>query len=276
MKKLVIIILSVTCISVTAIAQTGIRIGKMEFLYRIAGSDTITQITEDNPCPPCPPENETSSNSKSYSYSYTFPNNSNGNKKSISDGYCGIGFILPDNGDDFYSVRGGNSFNIDLGGERRYHLSRRLAVGGLTQYSFYNYRLKPVTPTYLNEVIGRDINPNDVKKQVFRSHNLAAGVFARFYLSPPRSNGKRGMFMEAGAQGDFAFSKYCKLKLHSSSKEKHRDGYVFNPFTASATARVGWGSTVVFARYRFTDAFNKKELTTPMDLPRVTIGLQFF
>ena len=262
MKK-IIIILCVTCISVTAIAQTGVRIGKMEFVIRNTGSDTITQITVDDPCPPCPSEKETRPK-PIY-------------KSRVSDGYCGFGFIFPDNGDDYYTVRSINSFNFDIGGERRYHLTRRLAVGGLSQYSFYNYNLKPVTPTYLNEVTGRDINPDDIKKQVFRSHNLAAGVFTRFYLSPPRSNGKGGMFMEAGAQGDFAFSKYCKLKTSNpKAKEKHRDGYVFNPFTASATARVGWGSTVIFARYRFTDAFNQKELTTPMDLPRVTIGLQFF
>ena len=262
MKKLIITILCVICISVTAIAQTGVRIGNMEFVIRNTGSDTITQITIDEPCPPCPSENETRPKT-------TY-------KSRVSDGYCGFGFILPDNANDYYTVQGGNSFNLDIGGERRYHLTRRLAVGGLSQYSFYNYRLKPVTPTYLNEVVGRDINPDDIIKQVFRSHNLAAGVFARFYLSPPKPNGRGGMFMEAGAQGDFAFSKYCKLKLRPSGKEKYRDGYVFNPFTASATARVGWGSTVVFARYRFTDVFNKKELQMPMDLPRVTIGLQFF
>ena len=264
MKKLITIILCVTCISVTAIAQTGIRIGKMEFVYRIVGSDTITQITVDEPCPPCPSEKETRPKA-------TY-------KSRVSDGYFGLGFILPDNGNDFYTVRGGNSFNLDFGGERRYHLSRRFAVGGLSQYSFYNYKLKPVDPTCLNEVIGRNINPDDIRKQVFRSHNLAAGVFTRFYLSPPKaSNGKGGMFIEAGAQGDFAFSKYCKLKTNNpKDKEKHRNGYVFNPFTASATARIGWGSKVVFARYRFTDAFDKKELALPMDLPRITIGIQFF
>ena len=264
MKKLIIIILCTSCISAGTIAQSGVRIGNLEFVYRKVGSDTITQITVDDPCPPCPSEKETRPKA-------TY-------KSRVSDGFCGLGFIFPDNGDDFYTVRSINSFNIDLGGERRYHLTRRLALGGLTQYSFYNYRLKPVDPTYLSEVIGRNIVPNDIRKQVFRSHNLAAGIFARFYLSPPRaSNGKGGMFMEAGAQGDFAFSKYCKLKTRDpNAKEKHRDKYVFNPFTASATARVGWGSTVIFARYRFTDAFNKKELTTPMDLPRITIGIQFF
>ena len=263
MKKVIIIILCVTGISVTVIAQSGVRIGNMEFVIRNTGNDTIPQITVDDPCPPCPSENETRPKA-------TY-------KSRVTDGYFGLGFILPDNGNDFYTVHGGNSFNLDFGGERRYHLTRRFAVGGLSHYSFYNYKLKPVNPTYLNEVIGRNINPDDIRKQVFRSHNLAAGVFTRFYLSPPKSNGKGGMFIEAGAQGDFAFSKYTKLKTRNpNGKEKHRDGYVFNPFTASATARVGWGSTVVFARYRFTDAFDKKELATPMDLPRITIGLQFF
>jgi hypothetical protein len=257
MKKFIIFLLCVACLSVTAIAQTGVRIGNLEFTVRNTERDTVVQITVDDPCPPCP-ENETQPKPLY--------------KSRVSDCFFGIGFILPDNSDNYYTVLGGNSINIDVGGERRYHLSRRLAVGGLTQYSFYNYRLRPVDHL-LEEVTGMSVVKDDVRKHVFRSHNLAAGVFTRFYLSPPRaSSGKGGMFMEVGAQGDFAFSKYSKLITHSSGKSKNRDGYAFNPFTASATARIGWSSTVIYARYRFTDAFNQKAL--PMDLPPITIGIQ--
>ena len=268
MKKL-ITVFCITCISLGAIAQSGVRIGNMEFIYRKAGSDTITQITVDEPCPPCPPENGTSSKSKSNNRGMYINNHS----ISIFDGYVGIGFILPDNGNDYYAVLGGNSINIDVGGERRYHLSRRFAVGGMTQYSFYNYKLRPVEQPLLEMGILSDFN---VRKQVFRSHNLAMGVFTRFYLSPPRTNsGKRGIYADIGAQGDFVFSKYCKLKTQDpKGKKKYRDTYVFNPFTASATARIGWGSYTVFARYRFMDAFNAKAL--PMDLPPFTVGIQLF
>ena len=260
MKKLIIILLCVICISVTATAQSGVRIGNIEFVVRKTGQDTIAQISVEDPCPPCPSENETRPKANPYKYS-------------VSDGFCGIGFILPDNGSGYYTMLGGSSINIDVGCERHYHLSRWFALGGLMQYSYYNYKLRPVEQP-LNEIIGI-YDANKVKKQVFRSHNIAAGVFTRFYLVPPRTGSKRGgMYIDIGGQGDFAFSKYCKLILNTDGKKKFRDGYAFNPFNASATARIGWGSCAIYARYRFTDAFNPKAL--PMDLPPITIGIQLF
>jgi hypothetical protein len=270
MKKLITIILCVTCVSVTAIAQSGVRIGNLEFVIKKTEHDTITQITVDEPCPPCPSEKETRPKANPYKRPKANPY-----KQKVSDGYCGLGFILPDNGKDYYTALGVSSFNIDLGGERRYHLSRRFAVGGISQYSFYNYRLRPADPAYLWEVTGRDIAKNDIRKQVYRSHNIAAGVFTRFYLSPPKaSSGKGGMYVDVGAQGDLAFSKYCKIKTHSSGKSKDRDPYAFNPLSASAIARIGWGSNTIFVRYRLTNVFNKDVLA--MDLPPITIGMQFF
>ena len=260
MKKFITIIFCVTCISVTAIAQSGVRIGNMEFIIKKTEHDTITQITVDDPCPPCPSEKETRPKP-------TY-------KSRVSDGYCAWGFILPNHGKDYYSTLGVNSFNIDIGEERRYHLTRRFAVGGMTQYSFYNYRLKPETPAYLEEVIGTFVK-DDIRKQVYRSHNFVAGIFTRFYLSPPKtSSGKGGMYFDVGAQGDLAFSKYCKIKTHSAGKQKTRDGYAFNPLSASATVRVGWGSRAIFVRYRLTEAFNSKVFLK--DLPPITIGMQFF
>ena len=262
MKKIISILICVTCISVIAIAQSGVRIGNLEFIVRKTENDTVAQINVNDPCPPCPPESETKPRANLY-------------RQRISDGFWGIGFILPNNGSDYYSVLGVNSFNIDLGGEHRYHLSRRFALGGTTQYSFYNYRMMAKEPAYLEEVIGKTVAKNDVRKQVYRSHNIATGIFTRFYLVPPQGNRvKGGMYIDIGVQGDFAFSKYCKLKTYSKGKEKYRDPHAFNPFSASATARLGWKSQKIFVRYRFTDAFNSTVL--PMDISPITIGLQFF
>jgi hypothetical protein len=263
MKKLTTIIFCTAFFSAVAIAQSGVRIGNLEFSVRNIGTDTLVQITVDEPCPPCPecPEIKTRTRNRAFN-------------SGISDGFSSIGFILPDHGSGYYDVIGGSSWNFNIGSERRYHLARRFAVGGNSQYSYYNYKLRPMDETYLHKVIGL-YNKDGIRKQVFRSHNLAAGVFARFYFAPPRDGKKSGgMFIDAGVQGDWVFSKYCKIKTRNEGNHKARDGYAFNPFQASATARVGWGSTVIFARYRFTDAFNQKAL--PMDLPPVTIGLQFF
>jgi len=273
MKKL-IIIFCITCISVSAIAQSqsGVRIGSYVFHVQKADPDSLINVyAEDNPCPPCPSENEIRPQPKT-----TFK------RYNRNEGFCGIGFILPDNGNNYYTALGGNSINIDVGNLRTYHLSRWFALGSTLQYSYYNYRLKLDEPLYLNEVFkNRPIEKDDIAKQVFRSHNVAIGAFTRFYLIPPKNRGNDGLFIDFGAQGDFAFSRYCMIKTQEDKKYKYRDAEAFNPFSASAIARIGWkgfpirgNSGAFFARYRFTDAFNSKVL--PMDLPPITIGIQFF
>ena len=273
MKKLVIIF-CIACISVSAIAQqSGVRIGNYVFHVQKADTDSITNIyAEEDPCPPCPCplENETLLKTKS-----TF------SKYNKSESLGGFGFILPDNGSGYYSALGGNSINIDVGGIRRHHLTRRFALGTSLQYSYYNYKLKANDPVYLEEMFPkyRTFEKDDISKQVFRSHNVALGAFSRFYLIPPKNRGNDGLYVDLGAQGDFAFSRYCKLKTYSGEKHKFRDSDAFNPFSASAFARIGFrkwkngeNSSAIFVRYRFTDAFNSKVL--PMELPRFTIGIQ--
>ena len=64
------------------------------------------------------------------------------------------------------------------------------------------------------------------------------------------------------------------VKFGKKDKDYYKND-AFNPFNASAIARIGWkNNRAIFARYRFTEAFNPKEL--PMDLPPLTIGIQFF
>ena len=267
MKKL-INILCVTCISVTAIAQSAVRIGSLEFSVKKTSSDTIIQIVED-PCPPCPSENETRPRNNPYKYS-------------TNDAYCGIGFILPDNNSGYYTTLGGNSINIDIGGMRRYHLARRFALGGTLHYSYSNYKFRDAAsePEFNRLVLDeKDFSNNKINKQVYRSHSVAAGIFSRFYLIPPKYRGNDGWYIDLGAQGDFAAGRYCMLKTQSEKKKRYHEDYAFNPFSASAIVRIGWdkllpGKSAVFVRYRFTDAFNPKAL--PMDLPPITIGIQFF
>ncbi len=272
MKKIINILFIVVVATVTATAQ-GVRIGNLEITVKKTERDTVTQITIDEPCPPCPSENETRPKRNPYKYH-------------TSSCFFAMGFILPDNGADYYTILGGNSINLDLGWNHRYQLGKRFALGGVFHYSFYNYKLRNVVtdPTFSAEVIGRAIDPADIDKQVYRSNNLAAGVFTRFYLIPPAKKyhksdnyveieigGKDGMFFDLGIQGDFAFGRYCKLNTHSSGKDKYHDSYAFNPFGTSAFARVGFSWLTLYARYRITDAFNKNAL--PLDLPRWTIGI---
>ena len=267
MKK-IIIIFSIICISLGAMAQQTIRIGTMEFTLRIQGQDTTINVL-DKPTQP----NQVGETPSSPSFTFTKKTN-----------FWSIGFIVPDGGSDFYSVRGGNSINLDFGNIRLNHHNRRFATGRTFQYSYYNYRFRVSDPVSLNEVLPREFVKEDIDKHVFRSHNFALSGFTRFYLFPQeRRSINDGLYIDLGVQGDWAFSKYSKTKTNSDGNYKYRNRHLsdeaFNPFTASAIARIGWkgwgfsNSRAVFVRYRFTDAFAK---ALPMDLPPITVGIQFF
>ena len=266
MKKLITIFLCATCISVSAIAQSGVRIGSLEFIVRKAERDSVVQVfAEEDPCPPCPSENETQPKPKPKFTPYRYTNF-----------FAGAGAIYPDYGSDYYTVLGGKSFNIDAGWIHCNMITGWFAIGGTLQYSFYNYKLRDAAsePKFAEEIIGMDFADEDIRKQVYRSHNIAASAFTRIYLRPDwRKRTRSGMFIDLGVQGDFVPNKFCMLNTHSEGKKRYHDDYAFNAFNASVIARLGFSSDwSIFARYRFTEAFNSKVL--PMDLPPLTIGIQ--
>jgi hypothetical protein len=255
-----LLLICLSCIAAGAAAQS-VRIGSLEFSVK-KNQDTVAQFLPVD-CPPCPDGSE--------------PKKKPFKKIHDSNEFMGMGFVLPDNGSGYYTVLGGSSHSLDFGRLHRYHFAQRFALLGSYQYSYYNYKLRDAAadPAFADEVIGKTFANNEIKKQVFRSHNFALGTSLRFYFvkAKGRDYDKGGMYLDLGVQGDLAFSKYYKLVPHEDKNRKRRDGYAFNPFTASAVARIGWDNFAVFTRYRFTDAFNQKAL--PMDLPRVTIGIQF-
>ena len=264
MKK-IIILFSVACISLNVIAQLPVRIGNMEIIVRKQGEDTTTQINVFNdPCPPCPSENETRPKPQN-----TFK------KYEKSDGFLGFGFIIPDNSAGYYTTLGGNSFNFEIGSMKRYYLTRQFALGGTLQYSYYNYRLMDIykEPVFRETVLEVDDDQDfkKINKEAFRSHNIAASLFTRYYLLPPQKRGKGGLYVDVGAQGEFAASRHYMLKYDDGGKDYYKSPLAFNPFNASALARIGRKNKAFYFRYSLTDVFNQKEL--PMNLPPMTIGI---
>ena len=257
MKKLIIIIICIACTSLCAIAQQSTS------NFTIANRD-ITIIVH---------ERDTASRSADpYRYHRTAVT-------------IGFGFIVPDN--NHYLTLGGNSINFNVGGMYKCNLARRFAVGATAHYSFYNYRLRNANEeqSFNTAVLGdRTIARSDINKQVFRSHSISPGIFARYYLKPSANTLRNdGMYIDLGLQGDLAFSKYYILKHPSGEKDKYRNNDVFNTLGASAVARFGWmpqrwsgnsnSSFALYFRYRLTNVFNQKLL--PMDLPKFTIGIIF-
>ena len=192
--------------------------------------------------------------------------------KYLSSSFVGLGFVQNETG---YHKLDGSSVNFDIGSMHRYQFKPRFALIGTVQYSYYNYKLQDAAsePIFNNAILGGKTY-NNISKQVFRTHNIAASAGYRFYLvKPTRNTNNDGLFVDLSVQGDLAFSKYYKLKNKGESNIKHRDKDAFNPITTSYIARVGWNWFSIYARYRVSDAFNSKYL--PIDLPPFTVGVQF-
>ena len=288
MKKIILVMVCAVCFSVNMLAQPPVRIGNMEIIIRKQEQDTTMQV------------NILDSSEKKSSDNNQEQSKTGVNKKTYyqSIGYWGLGFILPKGINDCYETTPGNSFNLDFGKIHRYQLTQRLAVGWTFNYSFYRYRIRgnddTYEPDYIKVITGKEFEKYDIYKQIYRTHNLAAGPFVRFYFVAPKYRGNDGVYLDLGIQGDFAFSKKYKIKTYDYGKNKYRHDYAFEPFTASAIARIGWKanrglgsisvddwnwkpfdkSRAIFVRYRFTDAFNQKAL--PMDIPPFTVGILFF
>ena len=269
MKKIIVILLGIACVSASVMAQHTVRIGNMEFVVKKTERDTVTQVVEDKePCPPCPPVNNNQTKTKFSSYQKTYF-------------FGGVSAVYPENGSgDYYTVLGGKSFNIDAGWIHCNAITRWLALGGTFQYSFYNYNLRDAASDtkFADEVIGSVFATDDIRKQEYRSHNISASAFTRLYLTNHQSRrvARNRIYLDFGVQGDFVLYKFCMLNTHSEGKKRYHNDYAFNPFTASAIARVGFGNGwAFFARYRLTDAFNQKEKVLLMDLPPLSIGIHF-
>ncbi|MDR0566419.1 MAG: hypothetical protein LBG47_05195 [Prevotellaceae bacterium] len=234
-----------------AVAQTSVRIGDMEITFR--KNDTTVVYAHSRPVNP--PERSATHKKSVY----------NASESGI---FIGFGFAIPNSGSACYAVTGGSSYNFDVGFRWYTHFNRRLAVGGTLQYSFYRYRLRDALSDSLfkSAVLGSFVPSYEVRKQEFRSNNLALGVFTRFYLIP------RKHYVDLGVQGDWAAGRYYKLLYPHDGKQKFHADNTFSAFTASAIAQIGWRGKAIFAYYRLTDVFDHSALAR--DLPPLSIGFR--
>ncbi len=261
MKKIFIFIFLICLPLCISLAQQRVKIGNLEFSVRKSteGNDTIVQIDIND-------RTKTVITRKKDKEEYK-PRR----RYHTSSWYIGLEFMLPDNGADYLKIYSGKSYQFNTGYRYCFHPTRWYGIGVTGQYAFYNYRLKDAS----EPMIGAATEPY---KEVFRSNNLGVGVFNRFYIFPgnrsrPNSD---GVYIDAGVQGEWSYGRFYKSKLETgdySIKNKYRNGYAFNPFTASAFAGIGFGWFEVHAHYRFTDVFNKEVI--PVELPRMTIGVTF-
>jgi len=184
--------------------------------------------------------------------------------RSSSFVYAGVGLATPIERDEELPLYYGESYNIEAGFKNIHRLSRFYAIGTMFNYSFYNYKLKEMPFEGIFEV------PSDnIKSEYFRTDNVGVGLFNRFYLT---GIGRPRIGIDAGAYGDFAFSRRYKIK-GDERKEKFHDNSVFNSLQAGLYGAFVLGDIAFYVKYRLTNQFNPDLLIK--ETPKLSIGLHW-
>lgn len=184
--------------------------------------------------------------------------------------YIGTGLSVNTTEESYLPVYYGNSYNLEMGWRYMFRPVKGYAIGTLFRYTSNTFKLTPeaVDGEFFPEVAG------DVYKRFFRTDNIGTGIINRFYLFSGKRS--RPVYIEAGAYGDYIFSKRYKVKSRidgEKAKYKFRDGSKFNPFEAGLQGGLGFRDAFVYVKYRMTDYFNK-DYSMP-EVPRWTLGVQF-
>jgi len=186
-----------------------------------------------------------------------------------SEMFIGVGLTVNDNNEKYMLIYYGNSYEIQVGFRDVYRKGRSFfAAGSYINLSFDSYKLDKA---YLHNplVVSDDIGT--IHKEYYRSSNLTAGLFARFYLN-------EALFLDLGPYGEYAYNKKYKVFItllgdSGESKIKYRDGRSFNPFNAGLQCSLGFNGFSVYAKYRLTNCFNHDNIE--LEVPRLNIGIQF-
>lgn len=67
------------------------------------------------------------------------------------------------------------------------------------------------------------------------------------------------LYFSAGIEGGLKIGSHTKMKTNSGSKTKDKSDFHVSPFTATATARFGYGSFGIYGSYNLTPLFIKDE-----------------
>ena len=237
--------------SIESQAQTIVRIGEAELVIQTPLSIKKTDTLE---------------TSESF---YQSANRPKYRPRSYSNLYLGFGMAVPLDRSRYLPVHYGESYNFEVGVKKFYRPARSYAIGTMVSYSFYNYRLKN---SPLKDIFGVDAAGRE--REYFRTDNVEFGVINRLYI---QSRGSRRITLDLGAYGDLGFSRRYKIKTVSDaegkSKDKFRDGSIFNPIQAGLYGALTLGRSSVYAKYRFTNHFNPEVI--PNEVPRLSIGVHY-
>ncbi len=183
---------------------------------------------------------------------------------------------IPDNGNDaeiFY----GKSHSVSYGIRYRIKLSSFFAIGTGLNYTYYVWHFKQTD----NKKIPTS---NIYDKEKLKINALEADVFFRIKIS----NNKKspvGNFVDIGIHEDYGFSTKRQFKNYlnipgtegfATYTGENSDLNYLNKFNFGAELRIGFGSVVLFGKYRLSDMFTKdfKKFVSPTELQRLSIGFE--
>ena len=201
-------------------------------------------------------------------------NNFGPNRKYFIYNYVGYGiksdFVSFDN-DNYLPLK--SSFEFETGTFYRFRLNKLFAViSDLTFVSSWN-RIK------------LDANPElpvanlDLNKAKYIYHQVKSALAFQFNFKPKRGN-QLGKYLDLGVYGSYNYSRRFMYRLDivdvaKNAKVTMKKLAYMNPIEYGFSIRLGNGRSCIYSRYRLSDIFNENTNFISLELPRLTIGLEF-
>ncbi len=191
--------------------------------------------------------------------------------------YFNFLFALPPEEGTDADIFFGKSHSVSYGIRYRFKIAGFFALGAGINYTYYAWHFKQYDAKKIPSSTIYD-------KEKLKINALGADVFIRFMFGKNKKS-PVGNYADIGAYGDWDF--YDSRQYTNFVNQTNPDGYKTNTGINSKLnyltkinygpeLRLGYGKTVLFAKYRISDLFTPeyKEIISPTELPRLMIGLE--
>ena len=130
-----------------------------------------------------------------------------------------------------------------------------------------------------------DANPElpvanlDLNKAKYIYHQVKSALAFQFNFKPKRGN-QLGKYLDLGVYGSYNYSRRFMYRLDivdvaKNAKVTMKKLAYMNPIEYGFSIRLGNGRSCIYSRYRLSDIFNENTNFVSLELPRLTMGLEF-
>lgn len=196
------------------------------------------------------------------------------NSSRFTYNYLRLAFFTPEIYDAQLPIKYGTSFEFSYGIKQKFKLTSWLATGMDLNWSVLNYNLQD---TFLYSIENK-------QKEKLTLGVVGAELFFRINFG--KTGNTLGKYVDLGGFG-YAnisnrytiFTKNNNPSVYQASSEKfiYRGMDLYNTFNYGALVRFGVNKFAVVVKYRYSDLFNDNglQISSNLDLPKFTIGMEF-